>query len=124
MTPDVPSFRSVSAGWQETVDFFRDLRHFDGAGPTAELLRRAEKRWADQVVPRTSMADLLFTLPSESFPWSTVVRVSWSPTAFEFQLSRDGLLITADRATDAHASEVLDAFLLQLTARQADAAED
>lgn len=111
----------MSAGWQATVDFFRGLQNFDGADPTAELLQSAEERWANQVVPRTSMADLLFTLRSEAFPWRTVVRVSWSPTAFEFQLSRDGRLITADRATGAHASDVLDAFLLQLTAGRGDA---
>ena len=68
-------------------------------------------------VPRTSMADLFFTLPDEPFPWRNIVRVSRnSPTRFELQLSREGVPVTIDRATEKDAPAMLDAFLTDLSA--------
>jgi len=86
-----------------------------GALANADLLQQAERKWAGKVDSRTSHHDLLFTLPGETFPWSTVVLVSHHRGEFEFQLRRDELLITTDRATTESAPAVLDAFLLQLT---------
>jgi hypothetical protein len=60
------------------------------------------------------MSDLLFTRVGEEFPWSQVVRVAAEGDVFRFELRRRDLLVTADRATLANASAVLDAFLLQL----------
>jgi hypothetical protein len=60
------------------------------------------------------MHDLLFTLPDDRYPWHKDLRVTAIDDAYEFKLSRDGHLITADKATAPNALAVLDAFLLQL----------
>jgi len=41
------------------------------------LLAGAENRWERRVVARTSMHDLLFTLPGEPYPFAHEVRVFW-----------------------------------------------
>ena len=102
--------------WDGSLAYLRDLPHLPGAIATADLLERARPAWERKVVARTSMHDLLFTLPEDEFPWHATVRVGkTSEDAFEFQLVRDGHLITADRAADDTAPAVLDAFLMQLT---------
>ena len=94
---------------------------------TADLAERARPRWETKVVPHTEMDTLIFTLPEDEYPWHERVQVgrvgalAWDRVppddrdAFEFQLTRDLHLITADRATDETALAVLDAFLMQLT---------
>ena len=68
-------------------------------------------------MPRTSHLDLLFTLPSDQYPFEKTVSVSHAEGVFEFQLhdTRGFHLVTADRATRENAPAVLDAFLMQLT---------
>ena len=81
------------------------------------------------------MHDLLFTLPGDEYPFRREVRVAFDPavSVYEFTLcgrapgaylhepSEPGRapqtgLITADRAFEATAPQVLDAFLMQLVA--------
>jgi hypothetical protein len=69
----------------------------------AGLLQQAKGRWDGKVVARTSMHDLLFTLPNKAYPWHTTVEVSYAEGVFEFQLVRGLLLVTADRATEENA---------------------
>ena len=102
--------------WESTLALFQEMERVPAAVATGDLLRQAEDRWEGKVVPRTSMLDLLFTLPGEAFPWRTTVRVSHVEGVFDFQLVRDGHLVTADRAGDTNAPVVLDAFLMQLSA--------
>ena len=100
--------------WDETL---KVLNQVPIAAPTAVLLKRAETKWRDKVIPRSSMADVFFTLPDERFPWRNIVRVSRnSPTRFEIQLSLEEVPIRIDRATEADAPAMLDAFLTELTA--------
>ena len=100
--------------WSQTVAFLRSLDRVPSALATADLLEQAEARWTGKVVPRTSMHDLWFTLPGDPYPWSKDLRVSAIAGGFEYKLSRDGKLISADRAFAATAPAVLDAFLMQL----------
>jgi hypothetical protein len=109
--------RVSASPWNDIADWIEALDHVQAAAATADLLRQAAPKWEGKVVPRTSMLDLLFTLPDDPFPWQKEVRVSHAPLGvFEFQLVRDQLLVTADRATTVNAPVVLDAFLMQLCA--------
>lgn len=80
----------------------------------ADLLESARARWDGVVVARTSMHDLLFTLPGDPYPFERNVRVSWLNGTFEFRLIRNGLLVTADRCHELNSRLVLDSFLAQL----------
>jgi hypothetical protein len=100
--------------WSERAAFLRSLDRVPAALANADLLEQAQERWAGKVIPRTSMHDLLFTMPDDPYPWQQDLRVSAIEGAFEFRFSRDGLLVTADRATAPNAPAVLDALLLQL----------
>jgi len=106
----------VERNWDAVVESLRDDR-IPAAHPNADLLDQAKARWDGQVVPRASHLDLLFTLPSDPYPFERTVSVSHSEGVFEFQLhdSRGFHLVTADRATRETAPAVLDAFLMQLT---------
>jgi hypothetical protein len=75
------------------------------------LLASSAGRWDGQVVARTSMHDLLFTLPGEEYPFENQVRVSWSEGVFDFSLFTEIGLANAHRAGELDAPHVLDAFL-------------
>jgi hypothetical protein len=62
------------------------------------------------------MYSLLFTLPGREDSFPEDVRGSWDDGVFEFSLHSKGHLITADRAREPSAPQVLDAFLHQLVA--------
>ncbi len=101
--------------WSASVSFLRRVE-LPAASANALLLADARNRWEGQVVARTSMHDLLFTVPGESYPFPTSVRVHWDDGVFEFQLlgHQSTLLVTADRCTDSKSLAVLDSFLMQL----------
>jgi hypothetical protein len=84
------------------------------AQANAGLLAEAQTRWEGRVVARTSMHDLLFTVPGQAYPFRSSVRVHWEEDVYEFTLVAGGGLVTADRCFQANALAVLDAFLLQL----------
>ena len=119
---DDPSPPPGEPSWSGSLATLRNVawppalaEEWPGALANADLLQQAEKRWAGKVTSRTSHHDLLFTLPNDTFPWSTAVLVSYHEGLFEFQLRRDELLIKTDHATTEDAPGVLDAFLLELT---------
>jgi hypothetical protein len=62
--------------WEATLGFLRSLHHLPGALATAALLKSVRNDWEDRVIARTSMHDLLLTLPNQGFPWEADVRVS------------------------------------------------
>lgn len=102
--------------WRESVDFLRSLDTIPGAQANADLLGGAEAAWSGRVVPRTSMCDLLFTLPGDPYPFAADLRVTWENDVFELRFFRGGLLVSVDRCRAQNAPSVLGAFLRQLTA--------
>jgi len=86
------------------------------ANANASLLESALGAWESSVVSTTSMNDVLFTNPGDGYPFTAELRVSWADGVFEFQLSRGGLLVTADRCFVENSEPVLSAFLHQLVA--------
>ena len=103
----------ADADWAKVV---ADLRSYGlpEATANADLLEIAGQKWAGLVVPRTSMASLLFTRLDDPFPFPVEVRVRWSQGTFEFRLERGVLLVTADRCRQPNAPAVLDSFLMQV----------
>src|ERR1700686_2762487 len=79
-----------------------------------KLLEPPQAPWGPGGVARTSMHDLLFTLPGDPYPFARPVRVSWLDGVFEFRLFRNGLEITSDRCREPNSNLVLDSFLAQL----------
>jgi len=101
--------------WSTSVDALRRRGAVPAAQATASLLERAEARWLGRVVARTSMHDLLFTLPGDVHPFTESVRVAWDEHGYEFHLFVEhGKVKAADRCSEANAEAVLDAFLMQL----------
>jgi hypothetical protein len=98
--------------WQSSAAL---LRTVPIATPLADLLEDAEQRWRGRVVPRTSMADLFFTLPHH-IPWRAKVNVSVRHEGFEFQLFEEDAVISHLRGQQDEAPRVLDAFLTRLIA--------
>jgi hypothetical protein len=101
------------ANWADIVDRLKKMTNIPAALAEADLLASAQARWDGVVVPHTSLSDLLFALPGDRFPFAVSVRVSWQDGVFEFQLTRQELLITADRCREP-SRLVLDSFLSQL----------
>lgn len=100
--------------WPETVQRLQGYGT-PSALEMADLLEAARSRWEGRVVQRTSMHDLLFTVPGDDHPLETTVRVSWNDDdVVELQLAAQGLLVTADRCRRRTAPAVLNAFLVQL----------
>jgi hypothetical protein len=108
--------RNPDPMWTSSVNFLRSLAAVPAAQANAGLAEQAKEEWDGEVVCRTSMHDLWFTLPGDTFPWSADVRVSWAHDIFQLRLSRNGLLVTADRCRADVSREVLDSFLHQLVA--------
>jgi hypothetical protein len=101
--------------WRDSLDFLRSLPAIPGAQANADLLAGAEAQWTGRVVPRTSMFDLLFTLPGDPHPFAADLRVTWESDVFELRFHRGGLLVSADRCRAPNAQAVLGSFLRQLT---------
>ena len=108
--------RNPDPTWASSVNFLRSLTAVPAAQANARLAERAQAGWEGKVICRTSVHDLWLTLPGDDFPWTADVRVSWTDEVFEFRLSRNGLLVTADRCREGSSLAVLDAFLHQLVA--------
>jgi hypothetical protein len=101
--------------WDTSLGLLARRSHVPAAAATAALLARARSKWEGRVVPRTSMDDLLFTLPGDEYPFEESVRVSWQDGIYEFWLHVEKVqLLTADRCRENHSSAVLDSFLVQI----------
>lgn len=102
--------------WQETGDFLRNFDH-PTARANAGLLRTAATHWHSTVVARTSMIDLLFTIPGDGWPFPDYLTVSVERGVFVFRLyAKQVALVSGDFARDETAPLVLDSYLEQLTA--------
>lgn len=64
--------------WQMSLDYLQSLHEVPVALSNAAVLAQARGRWQHMVVARTSMHDLLFTLPGEDYPFRSSVRVRWT----------------------------------------------
>jgi len=106
--------------WEESVSSLLGRSAVPAAQATGRLLDSARGRWEGRVVPRTSMHDLLFTVPGYPYPFEDSVRVAWSDDVFTFTLIVSSALQSADRARAGSAPAVLDSFLLQLVGGEAD----
>jgi hypothetical protein len=100
--------------WGDVVNDLKGRTGVPAALVNAGLLESVRERWDGVVVARTSMHDLLFTLPGDPYPFAGAVRVSWLDGTFEFRLIRNSLLVTADRCREPNAGLLLDSFLAQL----------
>lgn len=108
--------RRTEPAWTTQVRWLAERPHGEA---NARVLASAQRTWEGRVVPRTSMTDLLFTIPGDEHPFVETVQVSWANGVFEFRLSADhGKLVTADRCFEPAASSVLDAFLSQLVGHE------
>lgn len=105
---------SAEREWDESVGSLRDRSSVPAALAMGALLAEAKPRWEGRVVPRTSMHDLLFTVPGYPYPFEDSVRVAWADGVFTFSLVEGGAVRTADHCHSENASGVLDAFLAQL----------
>jgi hypothetical protein len=98
-------------------DAVLNLRDRDAVPPAqanADLLVSLKAEWDGRVVARTSMHDVLFTLPGEPYPFRADVRVHSEDNVFEVTLARQGIVVTADRCHAGKVVSVVNAFLLQL----------
>jgi hypothetical protein len=103
--------------WQAGLDFLRDLNTVPAAQANATTLSQARTRWEHALIARTSMHDLLFTLPGDGYPFSASVRVQWK-NGRHVVLRWDGDRLVEEDATDADdVDALLDSFLERLTRR-------
>jgi hypothetical protein len=101
--------------WGASLEFLSSLHHLRGALANAALLASVRSDWEDQVVARTSMHDLLFTLPDEEFPWDASLRVSAVEGGFEFTLHKPhGHLAAQEHCEAAMGESVLRSHLERL----------
>jgi hypothetical protein len=101
--------------WDKSVDFLTSLDRVPAALATGGLLNRA-RSWEGRVVPRTSMHDLLFTMPGEEYPFAHQLRVSWKDGAFEFWLLVRDSEVAREQVSADDADEALDRYLVRLVA--------
>jgi hypothetical protein len=100
--------------WQEGVDELRRRTTVPAALANAVVLVAARSRWQHTVVARTSMHDLLFTLPGDDYPFDREVRVSWSDDAFVVTLKERAAVLAQVEATFETVDRALDALLVRL----------
>jgi hypothetical protein len=105
---------SAEHEWDESVGSLLGRSSVPAALAAGTLLAEAKPRWLGRVVPRTSMHDLLFTVPGYPYPFEDSVRVAWADGVFTFSLVEGGAVRTADHCHSENAPSVLDAFLAQL----------
>lgn len=72
--------QSPYLSWVESLDFLRNCLRVPAALSNATTLLAARHRWGQHIHCRTSMHDLLFTVPGDEFPFtaSVVVHVDGS----------------------------------------------
>jgi hypothetical protein len=116
---------SAEPDWADGVESLRRRTAVTAALVNADLLEGAESRWRGQVIPRTSMHDLLFTRPGDEYPFERSVRVAFNPDdeTFAFTLMSQAGPVTGDVTRPETAPAVLDAFLMQLVGQTSDPAQ-
>jgi hypothetical protein len=71
-----PPWSTALDGYHEMEDLYQETEGTLPAAAMAGLLQQAKGRWDGKVTARTSVFDLLFTLPGDAYPFETTVRVS------------------------------------------------
>ena len=101
--------------WQASLGFLRDLRGVPAAQANTIILTQARARWQHAVIARTSMHDLLFTLPGDDYPFTSSVRVQSANGRHVLLLWDNDLLVEENAANAENIDALLDAFLERLT---------
>lgn len=101
--------------WEESLDFLRTAHAVPAAQANAILLVRARGRWSQTVIARTSMHDLLFTLPGDTHPSDSSVRVHWAHGQHLVQRWSYDHLVEEAAPDIYHVHTTLDVFLERLT---------
>lgn len=102
--------------WQSSLDFLRGLHGVPAAQANAITLTQARARWQHAVIARTSMHDLLFTLPGDDYPFTSSVRVQTTNGRHVLLRWDRDTLVEENAADDDHIDGMLDAFLERLIA--------
>lgn len=105
----------VDPTWQSSLDFLRELRRVPAAQSNAVILAQARNRWQHAVIARTSMHDLLFTLPGDDYPFTSSVRVQAAADHHALVCWETGRLVEQAAADTDQVDSTLDAFLERLT---------
>lgn len=105
-----------AASWSACLTYLREMGDNHLAQANAVVILQARGRWHDAVVARTSLVNLLFTLPGDAgYPFRQTVSVQ-AVDAGGFRLRWDGERSYEERTADvAHVDALLDAFLERLT---------
>ena len=99
--------------WTKSEAFLRSSKD-ETARHLADLLDAVKDRWKARVMARTSMYDVIFTLPGTVVPWDDEVRVSWVLNSYEIGLMLAAALVAMNRCNEHDAPGILDAALTQL----------
>jgi len=104
----------VNAALTEVEANLRSRTSVPAALANADLLGRVAAEVGANIVPRSSMHDLLFTVRGQDYPFTDSVRVSAEPTSYEITLRRDSEVLE-HRVVDVPSSaEALIALLRRL----------
>jgi hypothetical protein len=101
--------------WQSSLDVVRALSGVPAAQANVATLARARARWQFAVIARTSMHDLLFTLPGDGYPFAASVRVRWDNGDSTVLRWQGDQLVEETTAGADDIDALLDAFLERLT---------
>ena len=101
--------------WAQIEDWLRGFKDNPPAQASADLLAAAATRWEPVLRAHTSLTNLVFSRPGESYPWSEAVWVSYKDGIFEFRLQgAAGGPAKTGRCPPEDAAAFLDDFLMQL----------
>jgi hypothetical protein len=104
--------------WQDSINFLRELSTVPAALANATTLALAKPRWEGQLIARTSVHDLLFTLPGDSYPFRSMLTVQWRDGISTILRWQDELLAEETNAETPAVDTVLDAMLERLARGQ------
>ena len=100
--------------WQDSLASLRERHSVPAALANATTLLAARQRWQHHVVARTSMHDLLFTLPGDDYPFSASVRVSWEAGTTRIRRRQGEEVVESQTVAAATVDDTLDSVLLRL----------
>jgi hypothetical protein len=100
--------------WRDSLLFLRELITVPAAQANATTLVAAQSRWQHHVLARTSMHDLLFTLPGQVFPFPSTVKVTWAYGTSAVARWQDNQLVEQIETGAEGVDAVVDAALARL----------
>ena len=101
--------------WQSSLDFLRGLHEVPAAQANAITLSQVRLRWQHCVIARTSMHDLLFTVPEDPYPFENSVRVRWASGRSEVIRLRGDVQVDDQRLDADHVDAAVDQALEWMT---------